>query len=81
MDKSKPFIFSITELDAKGYTPTSFEWKINAGRIVKGQNSREVEVATAGANGFEKITATVEVGGFDPSCATTIVSCSTKKIW
>ena len=82
MDKSKPFVFSaVIETDAKSYTAPSFHWKLNAGRIVKGQNSREIEVTTTGANGFDKITATVEVGGFDPSCAGTIVSCSTKIIW
>lgn len=81
MDKSKPFIFSVTEINGEGYKPPTFHWKVNAGRIVKGQNSREIEVTTKGANGFEQITATVEVGGFDPSCVTTIVSCSTKIIW
>lgn len=58
----------------------SFYWKINAGRITKGQNSREIEVSATGANGFENITATVDIAGFDPSCPT-IVSCTTKIIW
>jgi Big-like domain-containing protein len=81
MDKSKPFTFSsLVEADAAGRTPSSFHWKINAGRIVKGQNSRSIEVTGKGANGFDNITATVEVGGFDPACAT-IVSCTTKIIW
>ena len=81
MGKSEPFIFSVTEVNGKGYKPPTFYWTVNAGRIVKGQDSREIEVTTTGANGFEKITATVDVGGFDPSCATTTVSCSTKIIW
>ena len=82
LDKSKRLLFSATiEGDAKGYTAPSFYWKLNAGRIVKGQNSREIEVTTTGANGFDKITATVDVGGFDPSCTGTIGSCSTKIIW
>jgi hypothetical protein len=82
MDKSKPFIFSaVIEPGAKSYTTPSFYWNVNAGRIVKGQNTPEIEATTTGANGFEKITATVQVGGFDPSCATTTVSCSTKIIW
>ena len=81
MDKSKPFIFTVTVLDGKGYKPTSFKWTVNAGRIVKGQHTREIEITTTGANGFEKITATVDVGGFEPSCVTTNVSCSTKIIW
>jgi hypothetical protein len=82
MDHSRPFIFSaFVEDDAKSPTPLTFHWKINAGRIVKGQYSREVEVTTKDAFGFDNITATVEVAAADPSCAVTIVSCTTKIIW
>lgn len=82
MDKSEPFIFSVVVRGpAKRYQPQSFYWKINAGRIVKGQNTSRIEANTTGANGFDKITATVEVGGFDPSCSGTTVSCDTKIIW
>ena len=82
MDKSKPFVFSArVESNANGGTPASFYWKINAGRIVKGQNTREIKVTTTGADGFDSITATVDVGGFHPACAGTIVSCTTKIIW
>lgn len=82
MDQSKPFIFSVlVEGDAKSLRPSSFNWKINAGRIVKGQYSDQIEVSATGANGFDNITATVDVGGFDPSCAGTTVSCTTKIIW
>ena len=81
MDKSKLFVFSaVINGNAEPYKSVSFDWTLNAGRIVKGQNSREIEVTTTGANGFDKITATVDVGGFDPSCVTA-VSCSTKIIW
>lgn len=81
MEQTRPFIFSATiESTAEGYMPSSFHWKLNAGRIIKGQHTREIEATTEGAVGFEKITATVEVGGFDPSCTGTIVSCSTKII-
>ena len=81
MDQAEPFLFSaVIEGDAQPYLALSFRWKLNAGRIIKGQYSREIEVSTKGADGFEKITATVEVGGFDPSCVGTVVSCSTKII-
>jgi hypothetical protein len=80
-EKSKPFIFSVSiEKGAEGYTSPSYRWKVNAGRIVKGQYTPEIEATTTGANGFDKITATVEVDGVDLSCST-IVSCSTKIIW
>jgi hypothetical protein len=58
----------------------SVHWTLNAGRIVKGEDDREMEATTIGADGFEKITATVEVRGFDPACPL-IVSCTTKIIW
>ena len=79
LDQSTPFIFSavVIEGDKKPYTSPTFNWKLNAGRIVKGQNSREIEVTTTGADGFDSITATVQVGGFDPSCVTT-ASCTTR---
>jgi hypothetical protein len=81
MEKSKPFIFSVI-IDAKGksYQPPSFHWKLKAGRIVNDQDGREIEATTTAADGFDKIRATVEVGGFDPSCITA-ASCSTKIIW
>ncbi|HEV8427638.1 MAG TPA: Ig-like domain-containing protein [Pyrinomonadaceae bacterium] len=82
MEKSKPFIFSVLVIEGKAdpYNPPSFQWNLSAGRIVKGQNNREIEATTTGANGFENITATVVVDGFDPSCITT-ASCTTKIIW
>ena len=81
LDKSKPFVFSVViEGIGRHYTSPSFYWKLNAGRIVEGQYGRKIKATTTGAMGFDQITATVEVGGFDPSCFTT-ESCSTKIIW
>ena len=81
MDKSKPFIFAaLVEGEPKDYRPASIRWKLNAGRIVRGQYSREIEATTTGANGFDNITATAELAGADPSCLT-IASCTTKIIW
>jgi Big-like domain-containing protein len=80
VEKSKPFVFSVRIKGEETGEPPSFHWKLNAGRIVKGQNGREIEATTTGANGFDNITATVEVRGFDPSCITT-GSCSTRINW
>jgi hypothetical protein len=79
LDKAKPFVFSVL-VKGEGTNEPTFHWKLNAGRIVKGQQSREIEANTTGANGFDSITATVEVGGFDPSCIT-IGRCTTTIIW
>jgi thiol-disulfide isomerase/thioredoxin len=82
LDQSKLFTFSahIVQGEVKSYRPPTFYWKVNAGRIINGQSSPVIEATTKGADGFDKLTATVEVGGFDPSCITT-ASCSTKIIW
>jgi Big-like domain-containing protein len=81
MDKAGPFKFSANiKVNGKTFNTTNLRWTLNAGRIIKGQNGREIEVSTTGANGFEKITATVEVSVPDPSCIRT-ASCSTKIIW
>jgi hypothetical protein len=80
MDHTKPFIFSALVEGAEGQRQSSFKWKINAGRIVKGQYTHEIEANTTGALGFDNLTATVEVGGFDPSC-NMAGSCTTKITW
>jgi hypothetical protein len=79
LDKANPFVFSAL-VEGDGTNEPTFHWKLNAGRIVKGQGGREIEATTTGANGFDGITATVEVGGFDPSCIT-LGRCTTKIIW
>lgn len=81
LDKSKPFIFS-ADIEGEGPSngPPVFHWKLNAGKIVKGQNEFEIEASTTGANAFDSITATVEVSGYDPSCAMA-ASCTTRIIW
>ena len=61
MDHTKPFIFSALVEGAEGEAPSSFKWKINAGRIAKGQYTHEIEANTTGALGLQNLTATVEV--------------------
>jgi len=60
---------------AEPYKPPSFKWSVQWGKIVKGQNTREIEVEPTDLD--EEIRATVEVGSYDPSCSTT-ASCSVK---
>lgn len=69
LEESKPFKFSALIIEGKAEKDEilSFHWKLNAGRLVKGQDSFEIEATTTGANGSDNITATVEVGGFHPA--------------
>ena len=55
-------------------TPT-FNWTVSAGTITSGQGTSSITVDTKGLGG-QTVTATVEVGGVDPSCGRT-ASCST----
>ena len=55
-------------------SPT-YNWTVSAGTITSGQGTDTITVDTAGKGG-QTITATVELGGLDPSCGRT-ASCST----
>jgi hypothetical protein len=56
-------------------TPT-FNWTVSAGTISSGQGTGSITVDTTGVAGGTTITATVDVGGYDRSCATS-ASCTT----
>jgi hypothetical protein len=53
----------------------TYNWTVSAGTISSGQGTSSITVDTAGLGG-QTVTATVEVGGLDPSCSRT-ASCST----
>jgi K319-like protein len=55
-------------------TPT-FNWSVSAGTITSGQGTSSIQVDTSGLGG-QSVTATVTLGGADPSCNTTN-SCTT----
>lgn len=55
-------------------SPT-YNWTVSAGRITSGQGTDTIEVDTTGLGG-QSVTATVEIGGIDPSCSRT-ASCTT----
>ncbi len=61
-----------------GGTPAvspTYNWTVSAGTITAGQGTSSITVSTANAGG-QTVTATVELGGVDPSCGRT-KSCST----
>jgi len=58
----------------EGFTPT-YNWSVSAGTISSGQGTSTITVDTAGLGG-QPVTATVSLGGADPSCSTTN-SCTT----
>jgi hypothetical protein len=53
----------------------TYNWSVSAGTISSGQGTSSITVETTGLGG-QTVTATVELGGLDPSCSRT-ASCST----
>jgi hypothetical protein len=64
----KLVVFSATAKGTKPYRGRSYAWVASGGRIVSGQNTRHIEVDITGLQA-DNITATVDVGGFDPACS------------
>jgi hypothetical protein len=58
-----------------GPSNVTYNWSVSAGSISGGQGSSSITVDTAGLGG-QTVTATLELGGLDPSCTRT-ASCST----
>src|SRR6201991_4661090 len=58
-----------------GPASMTYNWSVSAGTITGGQGTQTITVDTAGLGG-QTVTATVSLGGADPSCTTT-ASCST----
>ena len=53
----------------------TYNWSVSAGTISSGQGTSSISVDTTGLGG-QTVTATVEIGGLDPSCSRT-ASCTT----
>jgi hypothetical protein len=70
VDQGSPITFSSSTADNATYN-----WSVSAGTISGGQGTSSITVDTAGLGG-QTVTATVELGGLDPSCSRT-ASCST----
>src|SRR5205823_13125607 len=61
-------------------TPTvnpTYNWTVSAGTITSGQGTTSITVDTKGLGG-QTVTATVEVGGVEPTCTNRTASCSSR---
>ena len=72
VDQGQPITFSSSLSSGANVT---YNWTVSAGTISGGQGTSSITVDTAGLAG-QTVTATVEVGGLDPSCGRT-GSCTT----
>ncbi len=72
MDQGSPITFTAA---VDGDANVTYNWSVSAGTISSGQGTSSITVSTDGLGG-QTVTATVELGGLDPSCSRT-ASCST----
>jgi hypothetical protein len=74
VDAGQPVTFTASVTGEGAPTPT-YNWSVSAGTISSGQGTSTITVDTTGAGG-QSITATVTIGGLDPTCNGT-ASCTT----
>ncbi len=72
VDLGAPITFNASGAESMNVT---YNWTVSAGTISSGQGTSSITVDTAGLGG-QSVTATVELGGLDPSCSRT-ASCTT----
>lgn len=68
----EPIVFSATIKDADPGAVLSYNWSVDKGTIVEGQGTHTIKLKSAGVSSW---TATLKVGGLNPSCAST-ASCT-----
>lgn len=75
VDAGQPITFTASVTGEGAPTPT-YNWSVSAGTISSGQGTSTITVDTTGVAGGTSVTATVNLGGLDPSCNASS-SCST----
>jgi hypothetical protein len=77
VDPNSPITFTASVTNEAGLSLT-YNWSVSAGTISSGQGTSSITVDTNGVPGGSTVTATVSLGGADPSCSGTTASCSTQ---
>jgi len=75
VQEGAPATFTARYMPGTPPVSPTYNWTVSAGTITSGQGTDTITVDTKGMGG-QTITATVELGGLDPSCGRT-ASCST----
>jgi hypothetical protein len=75
VDAGTPITFTANVSGGNPNATPTFNWSVSAGTITSGQGTSSITVDTTGLAG-QTVTATVDLGGLDPSCSRT-ASCST----
>jgi hypothetical protein len=75
VDAGAPITFTANVTGGDPNLTPTFNWSVSAGTISSGQGTSSITVDTTGIGG-QTVTATVEIGGVEPTCTRT-ASCST----
>jgi Bacterial Ig domain len=76
VDANQPITFTASVAGGDTGATWTYNWSVSAGTISSGQGTSTITVDTAGIGG-QSVTATVSIGGADPSCTGTTASCTT----
>ena len=75
VEANQPITFTASVSGGAAGATYTYNWSVSAGTISSGQGTSTITVDTTGAGG-QSVTATVSIGGADPSCNNT-ASCTT----
>jgi hypothetical protein len=73
---NEPITFTASVAQGPPGATWTYNWSVSAGTISSGQGTSTITVDTANLAG-QSVTATVSIGGADPSCTGTTASCTT----
>jgi len=75
VDVNQPITFTASVTGGAEGATWTYNWSVSAGTISSGQGTPTITVDTSGVSG-QSVTATVSIGGADPSCTGTTASCT-----
>jgi hypothetical protein len=76
VEPNQPITFTASVSGGAAGATWTYNWSVSAGTISSGQGTSTITVDTNGLSG-QSVTATVSIGGADPSCTGTTASCTT----
>jgi Bacterial Ig domain len=76
VEANQPITFTASIQSSDTSATYTYNWSVSAGTISSGQGTSTITVDTNGA-AAQSVTATVSIGGADPTCTGTTASCTT----
>lgn len=69
VEKGTPMTFTVTLAGGDSNVSPTYNWSVSAGTIASGQGTSSIIVETTELEVDTNVTATVEIGGYDPACS------------